>query len=146
MEPTGIGGAADEFERSLTEARQALRSVRTANANAGAGAEPVQGLGEAKDGLIKVVFEQGRLAKVEVDAKARRLDSDELAAAFKEAANAALADLESKAATPPPGDAGLLTDPAALDARLSELQDQSLRQMTRYTQAIAEMTARLGRG
>jgi hypothetical protein len=61
-----------------------------------------------------------------------RLPSPDLAEAFTEATNAALADLESR--YPPVALPSI--DPATLDAQLAEVQQQGLIQMRRYNESI----------
>jgi hypothetical protein len=71
---------------------------------------------------------------VELDPRAMRLPTAELAAAFAEAANAALTDLESKY----PAVAMPAIDLEALQQQLTEAEDQGLRQMRRYLDEISE--------
>src|SRR6266542_1417697 len=122
----------DDFDRALSRARQVLRDQRSGLAGTaeGADAEPVRGTGEAADGLIRVVAERGRLSNVVLDPRVMRLPSE------------TLAELESKATA----QASPVVDPAALEATLADLQDQSIRMMTRYTQSINEVMARFGSG
>ncbi len=134
----------DDFDRALSRARQVLRDQRSGLAGTaeGADAEPVRGTGEAADGLIRVVAERGRLSNVVLDPRVMRLPSETLAEELSRAVNAALAELESKATA----QASPVVDPAALEATLADLQDQSIRMMTRYTQSINEVMARFGSG
>jgi DNA-binding protein YbaB len=132
---------ADDLARQLQEMRRLLRDTRAGSASTQPDGEPVLGTAEAADGLVKVIAETGKLSKIELNPRAMRLPSEDLAEAIVEAANAALADLAAKAGS----ETGLVADPAALDARLSELQDQSVRQMSRYMQGISEVLGRLGR-
>ncbi len=134
----------DDFDRALSRARQVLRDQRSGLAGTaeGADAEPVRGTGEAADGLIRVVAERGRLSNVVLDPRVMRLPSETFAEELSRAVNAALAELESKATA----QASPVVDPAALEATLADLQDQSIRMMTRYTQSINEVMARFGSG
>src|SRR6266542_2956353 len=122
----------DDFDRALSRARQVLRDQRSGLA----------GTGEAADGLIRVVAERGRLSNVVLDPRVMRLPSETFAEELSRAVNAALAELESKASA----QASPVVDPAALEATLADLQDQSIRMMTRYTQSINEVMARFGSG
>src|SRR5512138_2008427 len=90
--PTGpIGGRqliADEFDVGLTELRRELHDL--ADAARTADGEPLQGHGEAADGMVRVTAVEGRLSIVDLNPRVMRLASQELAEAFAEAANAAL--------------------------------------------------------
>jgi hypothetical protein len=137
---------ATDFSAALAEARSLLNSLRT-NGTSTDGAEPdtepVEGSGQGLDGLIQVTARAGRVAQIRLDPRAMRLPSQTLAEEFQNAANAALADLESKAVAQD----AITFDPQALSARLAEVQDMSVRQMERYTTSISDVLARLeGRG
>jgi hypothetical protein len=132
--------SSDDLERDLSEARQMLRDLR-ANPGRPTDGEPVQGTGEAADGMVRVVAEGGKISKVELNPRVMRLASESLAEELAKAVNAALADLASKAVA----EVSPLGDPAVLEAKLAELQDQSVRQMARYSQSLSEMLARLDR-
>jgi DNA-binding protein YbaB len=92
------------------------------------------GVGATADGLVRVTAENGRLTQIDIDSKALRMTPAELADSFAEAANAALADLESK--YPVVGLPNI--DLAALAADLAEAQDRGARQMRRYLETIAD--------
>ncbi|GAA1847070.1 hypothetical protein [Asanoa iriomotensis] len=124
--------ASEDFDQALSAARQALGDVAPAIAAAA-------GTGVAADGLIRVTAEGGRLSDVAVDPRAMRLPPAEFAEQLREAVNIALAEADPTA-TP---EAAALPDPAALSRQLEELQNQSARQMARYTQSISEVMAAL---
>ncbi|MBQ0905685.1 hypothetical protein [Micromonospora sp. U21] len=125
------------FEAVLAQARQALQAVRS---GASAGDEPAaEGTGTACDGLIQITAQGGRLAEVTINPRALRLPAEDLAEGFREAANAALADLDAKSAPESPP----ITDPAALSQQLERLQEQSAQQMARYTRSIEETLGRM---
>jgi DNA-binding protein YbaB len=122
----------DEFDQALSAARQALNDVTPSSA-------PATGTGLAADGLIRVTADGGRLSEVVVDPRAMRLPHAEFAEQLREAVNSALAEADVTA-TP---EAAALPDPARLAHQLEELQNQSARQMARYTQSISEVMAAL---
>ncbi|MET0417365.1 MAG: YbaB/EbfC family nucleoid-associated protein [Actinoplanes sp.] len=127
----------DGFEAVLAQARQALQSVRS---EADPGDVPAaEGTGSACDGLVQVTVEGRRLAEVTISPRALRLPAEDLAEGFRAAANAALAEVEAKSTAEPPP----ITDPAALSEQLERLQEQSARQMARYTRSIDETLARM---
>ncbi|MDG4821382.1 hypothetical protein O7635_05875 [Asanoa sp. WMMD1127] len=120
-----------DFDQTLSAARQALNDATAAVAGA------AHGTGLAADGLIEVTVEGGRLSDVVVDPRAMRLPAAAFADQLREAVNAALRDADATAAT----DAAALPDPARLAQQLDELQNQSVRQMARYTQSISDVMA-----
>jgi DNA-binding protein YbaB len=142
-----------EFDRMLSEARSALESLRTGRADPSgaaataaapedAGGEPAEGVGEAADGKVRVTAGPGGLLKsVELDPRALRLGSEELAEQVMAAVNAALTDLRSAAAG---AAAAQAVDPAGLANALHELQDRSVRQMEMISQAFNDALSRLG--
>lgn len=129
----------DDLERQLSETRQILRTMRAGTTPAVDEVEPARGVGEDADGMVRVEVEAGKVTRVTLDPRAMRRPSEDLAEAFTAAVNAAFANLATT-----PAQATPLQDPAALEARLVELQDQSVRQMSRYMQGISEVLARLG--
>jgi DNA-binding protein YbaB len=133
-----------DFSAALAQARQLLDNLRSEGAGAEPGdSEPASGNGQALDGLIQVTARAGRVTEIQLDPRAMRLPSQTLAEELLAATNAALADLESKAAAQD----AITFDPQALSARLAEVQDMSVRQMERYTTSISDVLARLeGRG
>jgi DNA-binding protein YbaB len=107
-----------------------------------ASAAPSSGTGVSADGLIQVTAEGSRLSAVVVDPRAMRLPAAEFGAELLAAVNAALAAASASSAESA-AEAAALPDPAALSRQLEELQNQSLRQMARYTQSISEVMAAL---
>jgi len=119
---------------------QAVEEMGRLAAAAQAGEPPV-GHGQAAGGLVQAVAENGRLRSMEINPKAMRMASQELAEAMTEAVNAALADMESKyPALPIPA-----IDPARLQAQLAEAHEQGVREMRRYTEHITDALSRFGR-
>jgi DNA-binding protein YbaB len=105
------------------------------------GGEPPVGQGVAAGGLVQVTAAGGRVTSVEINPRAMRLASQELAEALAEAANAALADMESKyPVLPIPA-----MDPVALKAQLAEAHEEGIRAMRRYTESITDALSRFGR-
>jgi len=127
-----------DFDSQLAQARQELQQL--ANAATSADGSPPEGHGEAADGMVRVTAIDGRLAAVELDTRAMRLASHELAQAFAEAANAALADLVSRYPTTSFPEVDL----AGLEKQLAEAQQQAQVQMRRYDQSIAEALRQAG--
>ncbi|MFI6514814.1 YbaB/EbfC family nucleoid-associated protein [Spirillospora sp. NPDC050679] len=131
-----------DLDRMLSEARRTLESMRTGGAPAPSDDKPVEGVGEAADGRVRVTtVTGGRLKKVELDPRAMRLPSQELGEHIVAAANAALDDLRAKAASAGAAEA---VDTAALGKRVEEIQNESLRQMTTLSQSIADTIAKMG--
>jgi DNA-binding protein YbaB len=134
-----FGVASEEFDFGLEQARQHMRDLVAAST--GPDGEPLEGYGEAANGMVQVTVAGGRISAVELNPRVMRLPSEELAEAFVEAANAALADLAAKypAVAAPP------VDLAAVERQLAEAQEQSAMQLRRYEQTISEALAQLGR-
>ncbi|WP_235828256.1 YbaB/EbfC family nucleoid-associated protein [Actinomadura rubteroloni] len=129
----------NELDRILTETRRTLESLRGGMAAPPPEAPDVEGVGEAADGRVKVTAGTGgRLKSVTLDPRALRMASHELGEAFVAAANAALDDLRSQAASA----AGDVVDTAALGTRGEEIQNESVRQMQQITQALNDAVAK----
>jgi len=128
----------DGFDGGLAEARQELQEL--ADAAARLDREPPEGHGKAADGRVRVTAAGGRISAVDLDPRAMRLPSTDLAAAIMEATNAALDDLAAKY----PAMAYPTVDLATLDAQLGEVQQQGLMQLRRYTQSISDAVRRIG--
>jgi hypothetical protein len=110
-------------------------------ADATEGGEPPVGQGVAADGLLQVTAASGRVRSIEINSRAMRMPSQDLAEALTEAVNAALADMESKYPTLPIA----AIDPAALKAELAQAHEDGIRAMRRYTDSIADALSRFGR-
>jgi hypothetical protein len=135
--------AADEQEFGLDQARRELQEL-TASV-VGRDGRPHEGFGTAGGGLIQVKAVDGRLTSVELDPRAMRLPSQDLAQEFARAANAALDDLASKFPAAASA-AGLPTfDPQRLDAQLAEAQQEGLLKMRRYAESITDALRHLDR-
>lgn len=129
---------ADGFDVGLTELRKELHDL--ANATANADGEPLQGHGEAADGMVRVSAVEGRLSAVDLNPRVMRLASQELSEAFAEAANAALADLASKY----PQTAYPAIDIAKLGAQLAEAQQEATLRIRRFDETINDALRQTG--
>jgi DNA-binding protein YbaB len=126
--------SAGDFDRLFDEALATLRPLVDASRSNDESEETLRGHGEALDGKLRITAAPGgQLESVELDPRALRVGAEELAAAFKEATNAALAHLQQQFAALPAA-----IDQAALLERLKEFQAQSAEQMSRYLKAISE--------
>jgi DNA-binding protein YbaB len=147
----GVGdfGGAD-FERLLGETRRALGALGAGGrargddadgkADGKADADPVTGAGSAADGKITAkVAAGGHLEELTVDPRLLRSGAEELCAQIKTAVNAAMDDLRTHTAQASPA----TMDPAALAGMLEELQTESVRQMSQFTQGVAETVAKI---
>jgi len=126
----------------LSEARRELMATRASPRDeSGEPAEPVQGLGEAADGLVKVtVVSGGKVEKIVVNPGLLRQGLEVICEHIAKATNAALDDLRSKVSAATDVSA---VDPAALSARLQDLQDQSMQQMSQIGDALSLVVARM---
>ncbi|GAA1775788.1 YbaB/EbfC family nucleoid-associated protein [Actinomadura chokoriensis] len=128
----------NEFDRMLSETRGLLDQIR--GGGTPPGAAEVEGRGEGADGRVRVVAGAGgELTSVELDPRALRMPSEELAEELKEAVNAALRELRSRSQA-----ADTAIDPDVLAERLREAQDQGLRQMAAFTQSLDDLMTRIG--
>lgn len=134
-----------DFDRLMEQTRAALRDLRKGGVIENEDAEEIVGEGEAADGRIKVTAKVGgRLESVTLDPRALRMPSDELGEQIVVAVNAALDDLRQKVADQSePSMAGF--DAEALAEQMLELQDQSIKQMSRFTAGMEEMLERIAR-
>jgi hypothetical protein len=138
----GVGG--DDLGRLLEDTRRALGSLRSAGSGAGPAvgepAEPVRGEGMAADGKIAArVVAGGHVEELKVDPRLMRLGSVELCAQIVVAVNAAMDDLRGQTAEAAPG----VADPAELAGVLEGLQAESVRQMSQFSEGVAETVARI---
>jgi DNA-binding protein YbaB len=128
-----IGGAG--FDQLFEQAKQALDAVR-AGRDEQPDAEPVEGVGSAADGQVSVrVGEGGRVESITVNPRLLRDGIETVCEQIVLAVNAALEDFRTRAREQQPGGAA---DPAALAGQLRELQDESMRRMAAYSQALSD--------
>jgi DNA-binding protein YbaB len=121
-----------EVDRLLSRTKTMLESLGSARP-AGA-AEDRSGVGEAADGRVRVVAADGRVKSLKLDPRLMRAGSEELAEHVLAAVNAALDDMAAKV---PSADDISVPDPKALAAQVSEIQEQSVRQLAAISQAIS---------
>ncbi|HEV7708864.1 MAG TPA: YbaB/EbfC family nucleoid-associated protein [Asanoa sp.] len=126
-----------DLEATLAQARRMLDALA-----AGGGAPDPEaetgGQGSALDGLVAVrASGAGRIEWVEIDPRAGRVPLGDLAEAITEAVNAALADASSSES--------LSVDFGALAGQVRQMQDDSMRQMARFTGALDDAMDRLGK-
>ena len=130
------------MSRMLEQTMQALDTARGVRVGGDENAEPVEGHGEAADGLITVkALAGGKLAELHLDPRAMRMDSTSLSDAIVEAANMALADLTEQLRN---GLAGPNLD--TLADQLKEVQQQSTRQMSTFLDALTDVQERIAGG
>ena len=130
------------MSRMLEQTMQALDTARGVRVDGDENAEPVEGHGEAADGLIRVkALPGGKLAELELDPRVMRMDSTSLSDAIVEAANAALADLTEQLRN---GLAG--PDLNALADQLKEVQQESTRNMSTFLDALTDIQERIAGG
>lgn len=124
---------------SAADLGRLIADLRSAMPAAAPDTEPVPVTTTAADGLIEIVAApDGRIETVTIDPRAMRLPSQTLAEELRTALNAAHDELRAAASAT----AGV-PDPAALAARLQEMQETSIQQMRTFTQAIADAQQRL---
>jgi DNA-binding protein YbaB len=123
----------DDLDQLLGRTRQALEAARPR----GAADEDARGEGADPDGFVRVaVAAGGRIERVELDRRAMRLGSHEVAEHVVTAVNAALDDLDAKAAEQ--GAFGGL-DAAEMSERAQEIQNASLRQLQTYAASLRDL-------
>ncbi|MEV0649375.1 hypothetical protein AB0I28_29375 [Phytomonospora sp. NPDC050363] len=130
------------FDALFTGLRETLEAARAGQPPADPDAVPIQGESGEDDTQIKAVVAPNRLVELTLDPRARRLDSEELAAAILKAVNDAFADLGAKAKAAAE-EADTEVDTEALGEKLNRLQDASVRQMAMFEQSMAEVVAKL---
>jgi len=141
----GESGRSD-LDQVLTQARELLASARAGQPPADGAGEPVTGTGESAEGRVRAVATTGgRLARVELDPRALRMPSEELAGHLVTAVNAAL-DALAQAAAGQAGSADVAApvDTAALAEQLRQVQEDGVRRMAAFTQGISAAMAQLG--
>ncbi|MEV1142725.1 YbaB/EbfC family nucleoid-associated protein [Micromonospora sp. NPDC049799] len=132
-----------ELNRSISDMLAALG--RSTVDGPGAAPEPsadVRGVGEAADGMVRVVaVPGGEVESLWIDPRLMRTPSETLAEEIRLATNAALADLRTAlagAVTPP--------DTAAVLAQLQEVQRTAVPQLQGFIDALTDVQERLASG
>ena len=132
--------AAASLDELLTRTQQALSSMRSRAAEH-TEADLLRAEGTAADGLVRaVVVQGGRLESVTVDPELARQGIEGVCGHVVVAVNVALANLDVQVS------ASARADVDALAARLGGLQEQSMRQMELFSEAMESVVARLNGG
>ncbi len=131
-----------DFDDLLSGARAELVRLRS-SPPPGEGPQPATGVGKALDGRIEAEMgADGRLSRLVLDPVVMRMDEKMLAREIITAVNTAWA---ARTGVDEAAAAVAAIDQQALGERLSELQDQGLAAMKRYTDGIQVLLDRLER-
>lgn len=109
---------------------------------------PPSGTGEAMSGRIRVRVTGGRVSEVEIDPRARRKPSAELAAAVRDATNAAIGNHTAQASASLPNAPSLeelsatLHEISADSARTMEESERGIQDALRAVQHISQLRQR----
>jgi DNA-binding protein YbaB len=144
MTDAGLGPAGiDELLRRTRESLAMMRGDRPDSPEGPDEAREIRGTAESADGMIRATVAPGsRLESVALDPRAMRMASESLAEEITRTVNAAFADLRERAAEAGSGVGA--PDAEALAGQLRDLQDESVRRMAAFGQAMNEVLARLG--
>ncbi|HEY3630127.1 MAG TPA: YbaB/EbfC family nucleoid-associated protein [Jatrophihabitantaceae bacterium] len=125
---SGLSG--EGLDQLLTSARQALEAARSGTA---ADREPIEAVGTAGDDeQIRVtVRTPGEVTSIQLDPRAMRLPSEDLAEQLTLAVNQALTALRANAVA-----AVAPVDLDTLNGQLENLHQESIRQMERFSSAV----------
>jgi DNA-binding protein YbaB len=127
------------LENLLGQTMQALDDLRASRSGEDAESEPIEGIGEAADGLIRAVaVSGGQLGGLYLDPAVMRMSPDTVAYEIMAAVNAAMADLQEQA-----GAALGAVDLDALAGQLKEVQEESNRQMGMFLDSLTEAQQRI---
>jgi len=128
------------LDRLLGQTMQALDQLRGSPADAdGAESEPIEGVGEAADGLIRAVaVSGGQLAGLYLDPAVMQMGAATLSEEIVAAVNAAVADLQEQVS----GAFGA-PDLDALASQLKEVGEESNRQMGLFLDSLTEAQQRI---
>jgi len=126
-----------DLDQMLTRSRELLRTMQAARPDEDAPAP--EAVSEAAGGLVRVVAVSQRLTSLELDPRAMRLASVELAEALLAAVNGAL-----DATSPATGEV-VAMDARQLAEEVAKIQDQGVRQMAAITDAISAAIAQVQR-
>ena len=137
-EPPSLGGA----EATLAQVRHEVRDLLDGLGPDAGDRGRVEGVGEAADGMIRVVAVNGRLEKVHLDPMVVRMPSADLADGFLRAANDAIDKVMSgySAAAPAVDFAGLADELAQVET----MGAQALRRCAESIDAAVTQYRRLG--
>ncbi len=126
-----------ELDQMLTRSRELLRGMQAARPDGDV--PPPEAVSETAGGLVRAVAVNQRLTALELDPRAMRMASVELAEAVLTAVNGAL-----DAARPATGEVAAM-DPRQLAEEVAKIQDQGVRQMAAITDAIGAAIAQVQR-
>ncbi|HEY0539516.1 MAG TPA: hypothetical protein VGD53_14155 [Actinoallomurus sp.] len=124
----------EELERLMLETHATIDQLRTDKVLPGD--VPDEGHGETSEGRVRVTAQAGRIESVTLEPRLLRLPPEEVGELVRDAANAALTDLNGKSAADAP-------DLAAISEALREVQNEGLRQMAIITDGIAGAMAQI---
>ncbi|MBQ0977414.1 MULTISPECIES: YbaB/EbfC family nucleoid-associated protein [Micromonospora] len=129
-----------DLNRSISEL---LSTLGRNDAGSAAEAAPVvQGVGEAADGMVRVVaLPGGQIESVWIDPRLMRSASETLAEHVREATNAALTDLRSAVAA-----VAVAPDTTALLEQLREVQRSAVPQLQGIIDTLGDVQDRLSSG
>ncbi|MEV1111256.1 YbaB/EbfC family nucleoid-associated protein [Micromonospora sp. NPDC049751] len=134
-EPSFAAAGVDDL---LTKTQQALSAMRSGQPEEEGSAELLRAVGAAGDGLVvATVVQSGRLESMAIDPRLLRHGTETVSEHIMTAVNAALDGLKAQINIAAPADVN------ALAARLSGLQEQSVRQMAMFGEAMQAVVARL---
>lgn len=124
----------EELERLMLDTRAAIDQLRTEKVLPGD--VPAEGHGEASEGRVRVVAKAGTIETVTLEPRLLRLPPEEVGGLVRDAANAALTDVNGRSSAAAP-------DLAAISEALREVQNEGLRQMAIITDGIAGAMAQI---
>ncbi|WFE51109.1 YbaB/EbfC family nucleoid-associated protein [Micromonospora sp. WMMD1155] len=129
-----------DLSRSISEL---LSTLGRGDASSRSESQPVvQGVGEAADGMVRVVaLPGGQIESVRIDPRMMRGASESLAEGVREATNAALADLRSALA-----EVAAAPDTTALLEQLREVQRSAVPQLQGIIDTLGDVQESLSSG
>lgn len=129
-----------DFDELLADTRAELDKLRSSDVP---GPQPGTGRGSALDGRIQAEMNvEGRVTALTLDPAVMRMDERILAREIITAINTAWA---ARQGVDEAAAAGAAIDPAALQERLTEVQDRSLASMRRFTESMRDLVTRIER-
>lgn len=132
---------AESLDQMISQALRTLATVRSTGVTADG--PPLQGEGRAAGGKVSAtVSAGGRLTALSVDPRVMREGSEAMCAEIITAVNAAVDELRAKAEERA---AAAAAGSEEISATLLGLQQESVRQMERFTQSLNDVVARFER-
>lgn len=132
---------AESLDQMISQALRTLATVRSTGVTADG--PPLQGEGRAAGGKVSAtVSAGGRLTALSVDPRVMREGSEAMCAEIITAVNAAVDELRAKAEERA---AAVTAGSEEISATLLGLQQESVRQMERFTQSLNDVVARFER-